>query len=69
LWVPVTAHFFNNASVIVVNFFVGEKALDQVNNPPVTLWLIMLSVASAILCVILLKKLKQISTSQPFRLK
>ena len=69
LWVPVTAHFFNNASVIVVNFFVGKKALDQVNNPPVTLWLIMLSVASVILCVILLKKLKQISTSQPFRLK
>lgn len=69
LWVPITAHFFNNASVIVVNFFVEKKALDQLNNPPVTLWLIMLSVVSAILCVILLKKLKQISTSQPLRLK
>jgi hypothetical protein len=69
LWVPVTAHFFNNASVIVVNFFVEKKALDQLNNPPITLWLIMLSVASAVFCVILLKKLKQISTSQPLRLK
>jgi hypothetical protein len=67
--VPVTAHFFNNASVIVVNFFVEKKALDQLNNPPITLWLIMLSVASAVFCVILLKKLKQISTSQPLRLK
>ena len=69
LWVPITAHFFNNASVIVVNFFVEKKALDQLNNPPITLWLIMLSVASAVFCVILLKKLKQISTSQPLRLK
>lgn len=69
LWVPITAHFFNNASVIVVNFFVGKEALDQLNNPPVTSWLIMLSVASAFFCVILLKKLKQISTSQPLRLK
>jgi membrane protease YdiL (CAAX protease family) len=69
LWVPITAHFFNNASVIVVNFFVGKEALDQLNNPPVTSWLIMLSVASAFFCVILLKKLKQISTSQTLRLE
>ena len=63
LWVPVIAHFFNNATVIVTTYFWGDTLfVKQMNNPQLSFTLSVYAVAGAAALVLLFMYYKRVAS-------
>lgn len=57
LWVPIIAHFFNNASVIVLTYFGTEDFVKKINEPSLGSPLLIAATASLLITVFILYRL------------